>query len=152
VYFHRFFYYGIKTGYYETRNLYKTIYVFSIFILFSSCQSKKENDRVDLLQMILKGYDDKESNSKQNCTYINVIHGFEKDIYHFVLSEHSCKEGFLTASYKNKRLYLTEILPLSVENYTDIEFTQKSLYPESEELFEPGGIENFDIKPYFFML
>lgn len=104
---------------------------FVILFCLLSCQSKQETSEDDLLKMVLDNYYDLKKNKNQNCTYISVIHNFEKNIYHFVLSENICEESFdvpyKTAIYKKKNLYLTDfLLPFNtIEDFTDIVFTQK---------------------------
>src|SRR5690606_36587438 len=104
---------------------------FVILFCLLSCQSKQETSEDDLLKMVLDNYYDLKKNKNQNCTYISVIHNFEKNIYHFVLSENICEESFdvpyKTAIYKKKNLYLRDfLLPFNtIEDFTDIVFTQK---------------------------
>jgi len=122
----------------------------SILILFGSCQLKKETNEDDILQMILDDYYDRDNNKSQHCIYIHATYHFEKDIYHFIVTQHLCNENekVKTASYKNKTLYLTENLPLDIQKLTKIKFNLKTQQSREEEI--PDGKENFNINPSFF--
>src|SRR5690606_23623201 len=128
---------------------------FVILFCLLSCQSKQETFEDDLLKMVLDNYYDLKKNKNQNCTYISVIHNFEKNIYHFVLSENICEESFdvpyKTAIYKKKNLYLTDfLLPFNtIEDFTDIEFTKKSPTLTNDGVVKKTENSN-DTKVYYY--
>lgn len=128
---------------------------FVILFCLLSCQSKQETSEDDLLKMVLDNYYDLKKNKNQNCTYISVIHNFEKNIYHFVLSENICEESFdvpyKTAIYKKKNLYLTDfLLPFNtIEDFTDIEFTKKSPTLTNDGVVKKTENSN-DTKVYYY--
>lgn len=133
-----------------------------ILCCFVSCQIKKETTPNDLLEIVLDNYYEHKENENQNCTYVQMLHNFEKNIYHFVLSKQICGEGFAdlykTAGYKNRNLYFVENLPFNtIEDFTNIEFIQRTPVllnnkeAKDKEFFDDKKVRYYysvQIKPY----
>src|SRR5690606_28686077 len=104
---------------------------FVILFCLLSCQSKQETSEDDLLKMVLDNFYALKKNKNHYCTYISVIHNFEKKISHFVLSENICAQRLYVpynwAIYNKKNLFLADFLLHfnTIEYFTDIVFTQK---------------------------
>ena len=105
-----------------------------ILLCFVSCQKKKEHFENDLLKMVFQSYYSLESVSNQDCIYVDASHTFEKNIYYFVVSGHSCDEElyvpYKKADYQNKTIFLTEDLPFNtIEDFTEINFVSQPATP-----------------------